>query len=233
LGIENDEEFHSISSVQKGMSPMGLKRLFCLLLILTASFFGTRCATTQENLGAPGEMIPMMMDHDSPFMMTHSKDYVYPLIEINLENVIQENEGFKVVQENAIMVNDYYRGGVQEKAEGERLMKEEKWEEAEAHFEKSNWFLEVVVRYFPMDEACKNIYGDHVVIFIPNLLMADNELKLMEIYGKTKRNGDIYWAKRDGNAYLSRSLRSVKTEWGYRLKKDLEEKFKMGEALKK
>jgi hypothetical protein len=212
---------------------MGLKKLFYLLLILITSFFGTRCATTQENLGASGEMTPMMMDHGGTFMMTHSKDYVYPLNEINLENVIRENEGFKVVQENALMVNDYYRGGVQEKAEGERLMKEEKWEESEAHFGKSNWFLEVVVDYFPEDEPCKNIYGDHVVIFLPNLLMADNQLKLMEIYGKTKRSGEIYWARRDGKTSLSRSLRSVKTEWGYLLKKDFEEKYKMEEALKK
>jgi hypothetical protein len=210
---------------------MSLKRLSFLLLIFIVGFLGTRCTATQQELHPPGEMAPMMMNHGMASMMTHSKDYVYPLTQINLENVIQENQGLKILRENATMVHDYYRGGVQEKAVGERLIKEEKWEEAEAHFIKSNWFLEVVVKYFPEDEACKNIYSDHVVIFLPNLLMADNQLKLMEIYCKTKRNEDIYWARRDGKGYLSRSLRSVKTEWGYQLKKNLKEMFKKEEAL--
>jgi hypothetical protein len=234
MDIQDNEEPHSISSGRKGMSQIGLKRLSFLLLIFIVGFFGYRCAATKEGLYAPGEMAPRMMNHGGkPFMMTHSKDYVYPLTEINLENVIGENQGLKMLQENATMVHDYYRGGVQEKAEGERLMKEEKWGEAEAHFEKSNWFLKVVVRYFPKDEACKNIYGDHVVIFLPNLLIADNQLKLMEIYSKTKKNEYIYWTRRNGKAYLSRSLKSVKTEWGYRLKKDLKEKFKKEKSLKK
>jgi hypothetical protein len=166
-------------------------------------------------------------------MMTHGKDYVYPLTEINLENVIEENQGLKILQENATMVHDYYRGGVQEKAEGERLMKEEKWLEAEAHFEESNRYLQVVVRYLPADEPCKNIYGDHVAIFLPNLLMADNQFKLMEIYRKTKRKGDIYRARREGKGFLSRSLDSARTEWGFQLKKDFEEKLKKEEAVVK
>jgi hypothetical protein len=211
---------------------MSLKRLSFLLVILIVGFLGTRCAATQQELHPPGEMAPMMMHHgDMAFMMTHSKDYVYPLTEINLENVIQENQGLKMLKENAEMVHDYYRGGVQEKAEGERLLKEGKWEEAEAHFIKSNWYLQVVVKYFPEDDACKNIYGDHVVIFLPNLLMADNQLKLMEIYSKTKRNEDIYWARRDGKTYLSQSLHSAKTEWGYQLKKDFKETLKKEEFL--
>jgi hypothetical protein len=159
-------------------------------------------------------------------------DYVYSLTEINLENVIEENQGLKMSKENATMVHDYYRGGVQEKAEGERLMMGERWEEAEAHFQKSDWFLKVVVDYFPDDEPCMNIYSDHAVIFLPNLLIADNQLKLMEIYSKTRKYEYIYWARRDGKAYLSRSLRSAKTEWGYRLKKDLEQEFKKEEASK-
>lgn len=212
---------------------MGLKRLLFLLFIFMVGFFGSRCVATKEELHASGEMGPMIRSHgDMTMMMPRGKYYVYPITEINLEKVIEENQGLKMLKENATMVHDFYRGGVQEKAEGERLMKEAKWEEAEAHFEKANWFLEIVVKYFPEDEACKNIYGDHIIIFLPNLLIADNGLKLMEIYCKTKRNENIYWARRDGRTYLSRSLRSVKTEWGYRLKKDLEEKFKKEETSK-
>jgi hypothetical protein len=214
------------------MSQVGLKRLSFLLFIFVAGFLGTRCAATKEQLHGPGEMASTMTHSGIPMTMPHAKDYVYPLTEINLENVIEENRGLKILKENATMVHDYHRGGVQEKAEGERLMKERKWEEAEAHFEESNEYLKVVVKYLPEDEACKNIYGDHVVIFLPNLLMADNQLKLMEIYSKTKKSEDIYWARRDGRAYLSRSLDSVKTEWGFRLEKEFEKKFK-GEGASK
>jgi hypothetical protein len=209
---------------------MGLKRLLFLLFIFMVGFFGTRCAATKEGLHASGETGSMTMSRgDMTMMMPRGKDYVYPLAQINLEKVIEENQGLKMLKENATMVHDYYRGGVQEKAEGERLMKEEKWEEAEAHFGRSNWFLKVVVDYFPDDEPCKNIYGDHVVIFLPNLFIADNQLKLMEIYSKTRKYEDIYWARREGKGFVSRSLDSARTEWGYRLKKDLNEKFRKEE----
>lgn len=206
------------------MSQIGLKRVSFLLLIFIVGFFGYRCAATKEELYVPGEMAPMMMNHGrKPFMMTHSKDYVYPLTEINLKNVIEENQGLKMLQENATMVHDYYRGGVQEKTEGERLLGEEKWEEAMSHFIKSNRFLEVVVDYLPEDEPNRNIYGNHVVIFMPNLLIADNELKLSQIYRELKMDDDIYWAKKRGKKYLAQSLRSAKTEWALQVKRELEE----------
>jgi hypothetical protein len=233
MDFKKHDDPHTISIAPKRLNPSGLKRFSLLifsLIVIALSGFG--CAATKEEVQVHEE-VPSMMTHSGmTMMMTHAKDYVYPLTEINLENVIEENQGLKMSKENATMVHDYYRGGVQEKAEGERLMKEEKWEEAEAHFQKSNWFLKVVVDYFPDDEACKNIYGDHVVIFLPNLLIADNQLKLMEIYSKTRKYEDIYWARRDGKAYLSRSLRAEKTEWGYLLKKDLEGKFKKEEMSK-
>ena len=101
---------------------------------------------------------------------TYPKDYVHPITEINLEKVVKENQGLKVLVENATTVHDYYRGGVQEKAEGEKLFKEGKWQEAQIPFEKSNRFLQVVLRYLPEDEAYRNIYGDHVVIFLTQSL---------------------------------------------------------------
>jgi hypothetical protein len=206
---------------------MGLKRIPCLLLVSVVGLLGTQCAATQQELHSHEEIAPMKMTHAGmTFTMAHSKDHVYSLAEISFKNLIEENQGLKILPENATTANDYYRGGVQEKAEGERLMKEGKWEEAKTHFEKSNKYLKVVVKYLPEDEPCKNIYGDHLVIFLPNLLVADNQLKLMEIYSKTKKNEYISRARRDGGAYLSRSLGRVKTEWGYLLKKDLEEKLK-------
>lgn len=156
-------------------------------------------------------------------MKRYPKDYVHPLTGINLEKVIHENRGLKSVEANATTVHDYYRGGVQVKAEGERLLKEGKWEEAFPRFETSNRFFRVVLRYLSEDEAYRNLYGDHVIIFLPNLLSADNFLKLVTVYQKLGRDDKANQAKGHGEYYLSESLKSVKTEWAFRVQRGLEE----------
>jgi hypothetical protein len=123
------------------------------------------------------------------------------------------------------MIHDFYRGGVQEKEEGERLMKEGQWEEARNHLEKSNRFLRVVLKYLPEDEANRNVYGDQMVIFMPNLLMADNGLKLITIYKSTKNDEKIAEEQKGGLNYLAASLKSVKTEWSYQIKKGFEDEL--------
>jgi hypothetical protein len=198
------------------MNRVNTKRIFCLLLVIIFGLLGTRCAATKEELHAHGDMPPVK---------TYPKDYVHPLTEINLDKVINENRGLKVLVENATTVHDYYRGAVQEKAEGERLLNEGKWEEAQIPLEKSNRFLQVVLRYLSEDEAYRNIYGDTVVIFLPNLLMADNYLKLITLYKKMGKDKDIIEAGRNGKEYLSRSLTSVKTEWAFQVKKGFEEEI--------
>ncbi len=130
------------------------------------------------------------------------------------------------MKENTIKVLDYYRGGVQEKAEGERLLREERWEEAMDHYIKSDRSFDVVLYYLPEDEGYRNIYGDHFIIYMPNLLIADKQDKLLKIYRRFKIDDDIYWAKRRGKWYLTQSLKSVKTEWGFQIDKELEEKLK-------
>ncbi len=181
------------------MNQFDLKKISYLIFILIFGFLGTRCATPQKELKT------------------------YPLTEINVEKVFHENRGLRVLEENATMIHDYYRGGVQEKEEGERLMKESRWEEARNHLEKSNKFLRVVVKYLPEDEAYRNVYGDVMVIFMPNLLMGDNGLKLITIYKSTKNDDKIAEEKNGGLNYLAASLKSVKTEWAYQVKKGLEE----------
>lgn len=172
------------------------------------------CATPDAERHGHGETAPAKGS---------SKDDLHPLTEINLDRVIGENRGLRVLEENARTVHDYYRGGVQEKAEGERLFREGKWKDASEHFEKSNRFLQIVLDYFPSDEPYRNLYGDHTVIFLPNLLIADNYLKLARIYRQRKMEDEIYWASREGKKFLSFSLRSVKTEWGLQVKKEFEE----------
>ena len=161
--------------------------------------------------------------HSKEELKTYPKDYVHPLAEINLEKVFGENRGLKVLEENATTVHDYYRGGVQEKEEGEKLMKESRWEEARLHLEKSNRFLRVVLKYLREDEANRNIYGEQVIIFLPNLLIADNDLKLVTVYKNLKNDDKAAEAKAEGQQYLAESLKSVKTEWAYQIKKGFED----------
>jgi hypothetical protein len=187
------------------MNRVDLKKILYLLLILIFGFLGARCATQKEEV------------------KTYPKDYVHPLKEINLEKVFTENRGLRVVEENATTAHDYYRGGVQEKEEAERHLKESKWEEARTHFEKSNRFLRIVIKYLPEDEAYRNIYGEQTVIFLPNLLIADNCLKLVTVYKNLKNDDEAVEARHDGEDYLADSLKSVKTEWTYQVKKGLED----------
>jgi len=198
------------------MRTRSLEKVLCLIMVMFFGLLATRCAAPKEELHAHGETAPVK---------TYPKDYVHPMTEINLEKVINENRGLKVLEENATTVHDYYRGAVQEKSESEGLLKEGKWEEAENHFEKSNKFLRVVLKYFSEDEAYRNIYGDHVVIFLPNLLMADNYLKLITLFKKMGRDDKVVEAKGHGEYYLSESLKTVKTEWAFQIQKGFEEAF--------
>jgi len=186
------------------MKRVSLKGVLSLMFVLIVGFLGTRCATPKEGL------------------KTYPKNYVHPLTEINLEKVFAENRGLKVLEENATKVHDFYRGGVQEKEEGESLLKEGKWEEARKHLEKSNRFLRVVLKYLPEDEAHRDIYEGQTVIFLPNLLMADNDLKLITIYKNMRNENKAAEVKGEGQYYLAESLKNVKTEWAYQIKKGFE-----------
>ena len=187
------------------MNRMDFKKISYLIFILIFGFLGTRCATPKEEL------------------KTFPKDYVHPLTEINFEKVFNENRGLKILEENATMIHDYYRGGVQEKEEGERLFRESRWEAARIHLEKSNRFLRVVLKYLPEDDAYRNIYGEQAVIFLPNLLIADNHLKLITVYKSLKNDNKVGEARGEARYYLAGSLKSVKTEWAYQIKKGLED----------
>jgi hypothetical protein len=191
------------------MNRINLSRIFYLVLALMVGFSGARCATDEGLRERPHNPSP--------------KNHIYPLSEINLDKVYNENRGLKVLQENATAVHDYYRGGVQEKEEGETFLKESKWEEARNHLETSNQFLHVVLKVLPDDEARRNIYGNQVIIFLPNLLIADNDLKLMTVYKTLGSEEKAAETKSDGEHYLAESLKTVKTEWADQIKKGFED----------
>jgi len=67
------------------------------------------------------------------------------------------------------------------------------------HLEKSSRFLRVVIKYLPEDEPYRNIYGEQVVIFLPNLLIADNDLKLVTVYKNMRNDNKVAEAKNDGS----------------------------------
>jgi hypothetical protein len=190
------------------MNQTHLKKISYLVFILIVAFFGARCATDTHT-------------HE-PVAKTYPKDYLHPLKEINPEKVYAENRGLKVLEENATTAHDYYRGGVQEKEEGETLMKAQKWNEARVHLEKSNRFLRVALKHQPQDDAQLNVYGEQTIIFLPNLLIADNDLKLVAVYKNLKNDDRAAQVRKEGQLYLAESLKSVKTEWANQIKKGFE-----------
>ncbi len=101
-------------------------------------------------------------------------------------------------------------------------MKAGRWDEARLPLEKSNRFLRIVLKYQPQDDASLNVYGDQVIIFLPNLLIADNDLKLIAVYKNLKNENKAAEVRTEGQLYLAESLKSVKTEWADQIKKGFE-----------
>jgi hypothetical protein len=201
--------------------------LFLGILLTGCASLGKRTRSSEESVANPFK----------------SQEKIHSFAEVNLEKVFEENRGIRILEENATTVNDYYRAGVQEKEIAERLRQQDSWGQARFHFEKSNRLLRIVVENSPDDDVALNIYGDHTVIFIPNLLLADNYLKLAGILEKMREmhkkmssqmripeqmmathdeimqmtDKDIYWILWAGQEFLSHSLKSGKTEWGLKL----------------
>lgn len=159
-------------------------------------------------------------------LRTATRNEVYPATKINLERVYAENRGFIILEENATMIHDCYRGGVQRKEEGERLMKAGRWDEARVQFGKSNRYLRTVLKHLPEDEAYRTLYGGQTAIFLPNLLIADNDLKLIGIYRNLGKEDKASEARSEGQFYLGESLKTVRTEWGDAIKQGFEDELK-------
>ncbi len=218
------------------------RRFSIFFLIFSLGIFPSQCASLGEKGDRP---------ENSVAETKRAGKKVYSFDEINRERVFEENQGLRILEENAITVNDYYRAGVQEKEIAEGLSQQGNLAEARGHFEKSNQFLRRVAHHIPEDEVALNIYGDHTVIFIPNLLLADNHLKIARVCRQAKKmsgemmtqkgmpksmvsihdemmnmsDKDIYWILWAGQEFLSRSLKSVKTEWALHLQKELEKEL--------
>jgi len=169
------------------------------LLIVWIAFQG--CATTD---------IPIMRKDPLPLKAVH------------IEAIFEENEGLEIREEDCKELRDFYRGGVQRKAKAERRLKEKAYPEAMRLFHGSNVFFETILKYIPEDSAKYNLFEDTHILFFPNLLLADNYLKMSKI---CHAQGNRWQANRHlkkAQTYIEKSLRSEQTEWGFTLQSEIQ-----------
>ena len=144
-----------------------------------------------------------------------------PVQKANLKAVLEENEGLEFVWENANDVRDFYRGGVQQKAKAEKQFQEKDFPEAVKLYQSSNDFFTKLFQYMKEDYAEYPLYEGTNVLFFPNLLTADNYLKMGLIYRETGREGSAQSMWKHAQSFAKKSLQSERTEWGLSLDKEL------------
>jgi hypothetical protein len=145
-----------------------------------------------------------------------------PLQKANSDAVMEEQEGMEVLWENAKEVRDFYRGGVQQKAKAEKKCQEKQYPEALKLYDASNEFLLVLLKYIREDSAEYTLFEGTSILFFPNLLMADNYLKMGLIQ---KQLGKDSAARRDWKralTYVQKSLQGEQTEWALSVQREIE-----------
>lgn len=145
-----------------------------------------------------------------------------PLKQANLEAVFEENEGLEVTREDAKEVRDFYRGGVQLKAKAERLFREKAYPEAMRLYRSSNDFFSTLLRHHvDEDSATYQLFEGTRILFFPNLLMADNHLKMGLILRAKGEGGQARSTWERALSYVKTSLRDEPSEWGLALQQEL------------
>jgi hypothetical protein len=144
-----------------------------------------------------------------------------PLKEANLEAVFEQNEGLEVTPEDAKELRDFYRLGVQQKAQAEKLFQEKSYPEAMKLYRSSNESFSTILRYLDQDSAEYTLFEDTHILFFPNLLVADNELKMGLILQTREEEGLAQRCWKRGLASVQKSLQAERTEWGLSLQEKL------------
>lgn len=144
-----------------------------------------------------------------------------PLKEANLEAVFEQNEGLEVTPEDAKEVRDFYRLGVQQKAKAEKLFQEKSYAEAMKLYRSSNDSFSTILRYMGQDSAEYTLFENTNILFFPNLLVADNELKMGLILQARGQEGSARRCWKQSLASVQKSLRAERTEWGLSLQEKL------------
>lgn len=153
---------------------------------------------------------------------------IISLDKVNLETIIEQQEGLEISWEDAKDVRDFYRGGVQHKVRAEKKSQEGKYYEALTLYESSNEFLSVVLNYFDQDSAEYHLFEGHQILFFPNLLVADNNLKIGQILKVMKRDWSARRKWKQALSYVKKSLKSEKTQWGLSIQNQLNTLIRQG-----
>jgi hypothetical protein len=144
-----------------------------------------------------------------------------PLQEASLDVVIEENEGLEVVWEDAKDIREFYRGGVQQKAQAEKRYEAKAYPQAMKLYQSSNEFLTKLLQYIPEDYAQYPLYEDTHILFFPHLLMADNHLKMGKILHAMERERSAQRHWKQALSSVKESLKTERTEWALNLQQEL------------
>jgi len=144
-----------------------------------------------------------------------------PLAKANLEAVLEEQEGLEILWDNAKEVRDFYRGGVQQKSQAENKYREKSYSEALKLYDKSEEFFLVVLKYINHDSCEYMLFEGTHILFLPNLLMADNYLKTGRILKEMSRDSSARRKWKSALPYIQQSLRCERTEWGLAIEQEL------------
>jgi len=146
---------------------------------------------------------------------------IFPLKKVNLELIIEQQRGLEIDWEDAKDVRDFYRGGVQHKAKAEEKFRTNVYSEAWKFYQSSNEFFAMVLNYLDQDAAEYFLFEGHQILFFPNLLTADNYLKMGKILKSKSRHWSARRQWRQALSYIKRSLKSEPTEWGLLLEQEI------------
>jgi len=144
-----------------------------------------------------------------------------PLSKANQKAVFEENEGLLIVWEDAKDARDFYRGGVQQKAQAESQFLQKVYPGAMKSYQASNDFFTRMLQFMNEDCAEYTLYEGTDILFFPNLLMADNYLKMGIIARETGSEGAATRNWKKAQDFANKSLLSERTEWGFSLQQDI------------
>lgn len=144
-----------------------------------------------------------------------------PLQKANQQAVLEENEGLQFIWEDAKDARDFYRGGVQQKAKAEKQFQEKDYPQAMKLYQSSNDFFTKLFQYIDEDFTEYTLYEGTNILFFPSLLMADNYLKMGQIYRETGHESSAQSSWRRAQSFVKKSFQSERTEWGLSLEKEL------------
>jgi hypothetical protein len=144
-----------------------------------------------------------------------------PLKEANLEMVLEENEGIEINPEDAKEVRDFYRAGVQKKSLAEKRFRENVYPEAMKFYQESCDLLSTVLRYLEEDAVDFPCFEGTSILFFPNLLAADNHLKMGKIQKAMERENPAQRNWKKALFFARQSLGFEKTEWGLSLQQEI------------